>query len=361
MRSILRRLFVVIIVTCGMSGPALADLKVSSWNIKHLGWGEDKNYQQVAHIISGFDIMAIQEVMDESALKRVVQTLNATTSHQWDYLASHAIGRGSYKELYGFVYRTDAVTYDSGAVVYIDDRDVFAREPLSAQFVDRQTGKPFVMATIHVLYGDSKADRAPEIHALASYWDWLRETYGEVPVMMMGDFNFSPHDAVFAPLRRAGATPMITSGKTTLSPRNGRFASLYDNIWIEPGTLGIAEKGIINFPQVLGINHKTARKTVSDHAPIYIVVSDMTARASNPADVRQAPATPPAKANAGNCIDLNHSSAHRLADLPHVGEKRSQQIVAGRPWHSAAELTRINGIGTQRVKDIQSYQGLCRL
>ncbi len=127
------------------------------------------------------DIIAIQEVMDPAAVDHLEQLLERQTGELWQSMTSHLIGRGSYREAYSFLYRDASVEYVDGAVVFLDHRDTFSREPYSARFRSRHSGTEFVLANIHVLYGNSVSDRLPEIHALADYWDWLEEVYGDTP------------------------------------------------------------------------------------------------------------------------------------------------------------------------------------
>lgn len=60
-----------------------------------------------------------------------------------------------------------------------------------------------------------------------------------------------------------------------------------------------------------------------------------------------------------SCIDLNDSALERLAELPHVGPARAEDIVSGRPWRSPGELTRISGIGEGRLAAIRGSGLLC--
>jgi len=132
----------------------------------------------------------VQELMSEDALQALAQELTRLTGKHWSAMASHAVGRSSYKEMYGFVWRDDAVAYEDGAVTYLDRSDTFEREPYSARFKSLKDGTTFVVATVHILYGKSQADRASEITALSSYWAWLKDTYpGNNQIMLMGDFN----------------------------------------------------------------------------------------------------------------------------------------------------------------------------
>src|SRR5690554_3485192 len=251
---------------------AKADILIGSWNIQNLGWNNDKRYDKVAHVVGHFDFLAIQELMNEVALERLEQKVEAMTGESWSSMASHALGRASYREHYAFLWRDSAVEYDSGAVVYFADRDAFAREPFSAKFRSRRSGQAFAAATVHITYGSSIGDRLPEIEALADYWQWLGEVYPGTPRLLLGDFNLRPQHAGWAPLRELGVTPAITEGATTLGLTDGHYANLYDNIWKVSGTLDVSERGIVRFPELFGIGHERARDVVSDHAPVFITL-----------------------------------------------------------------------------------------
>ena len=47
--------------------------------------------------------------------------------------------------------------------MYLDPGDKFAREPFLAEFRDIEDGQKVAMVTVHILYGDSRSDRIPEI------------------------------------------------------------------------------------------------------------------------------------------------------------------------------------------------------
>jgi len=274
-------------------------------------------------------------------------------------LYSHRIGRSTYREKYGFFFRTDAVEYVGEAVVYIDERDVFAREPFSARFRSRHTGEPFIAATLHVVYGDSRADRVPELHYLARYWDWLHEVHGDAPRILMGDFNVNPGFHAWEPLRAAGGRKLLQSGATTLSPQDGRYVNLYDNIIVSQNTpLPIRDAAILPFPSLLEVTHEQARARISDHAPVYVLVGD----AALAFDGLTASAF--AFTDTAPCIDLNHADERQLQSLPHIGPARARAIIAHRehrPFQRVSGLTRVPGLGPARVEDIRATGQLCAL
>lgn len=251
-----------------------ADTRIASWNMKRLDSEDsDMKFNTAARVMAHFDFVSVQEVMDEPSLLRLVNELQEVTGSEWGMMPSHAIGRGSYKEHYAFFWRRSEVQYVDGALVYLDSRDVFAREPLSARFRTKD-GETFVAANIHVLYGDSKEDRVPEIKALASYWAWLGESFPEEQFFLMGDFNMEPSEYAWGPLKQV-AVPLLTVGGTTLAYKNGQYANLYDNIWVPNNLKAKVQAGVFDLAGYAKMSNKRTRDEISDHAPVYMIISDM--------------------------------------------------------------------------------------
>lgn len=270
-------LFILISVTAGT--PALSETRIASWNIQNLGWNNGKDYQALGEVGRFFDLISVQEVMNQEGIDRFQAALAQRTQADWEQMCSHLIGRGSYREMYCFVWRPDRITWVGGAAVYLDDADLFAREPFSSIFRTRD-GFEFVATSVHSIYGNSVAVRQAEAIALRDYHDWLRETFENRPVFLMGDFNLAPTNPAWAPMGEV-AYPLIQDGATTISTIDGRFANLYDNIWVDVDRdLPIADFGRLEFPhQVLGITHGEARDRVSDHIPVWVTLSpDAVAR-----------------------------------------------------------------------------------
>ncbi|MDF3917537.1 helix-hairpin-helix domain-containing protein [Salinicola salarius] len=335
---------------------AYADITIGSWNLLHLGWNNGKRLDAVADIAKGADLWSLQEVMSDTAVQDLERELERQTGEGWTSMTSDEVGRSSYTESYAFLWRDDAVEYTQGAVSYLDMADNFAREPYLAEFRDKDTGETYALATVHITYGDGRSDRTPEIRDLADIWDWMSEVYPGSARLITGDFNMPPTDASWGPLRKAGALPAITTGATTLSETDGVYSSLYDNFWYDPDSINAGIAGIVNFPQMLGIDHVTARDIVSDHAPIYLTIGDAhpgfsDVQAMNDATVADTPSAA--------CIDLNTASVGELDELPNIGPARAADIIDGRPWGSIAELRRVSGIGPATVQGIQQSGMVC--
>ncbi|MFW2132538.1 endonuclease/exonuclease/phosphatase family protein [Ectothiorhodospira haloalkaliphila] len=367
----LKKKFVLLILFFWVAAPGfvLAEVRIASWNIQHLGWQNDKSYQAVARVASQYDFLAIQELMNAEGIERLEAMLEEKTEESWSSIYSHRLGTSTYLEKYAFLWRDSAVQYVEGAVVYLDDADVFAREPFSAVFRSTNTGQEWVAATVHVVYGRRISDRTPEIHALRGYWDWLGEIYPEHQEyrMLLGDFNLRPGHPAWAELREV-AKPLVTRGATTLSTHDRQYANLYDNIWVpKKHGLSISKAGIDRFPQSLSQttphywSHEKARAHVSDHAPVYALLGDVERHPLRSGELY----VPNRIGSSGDrpakqaCIDLNESSRSALTRLPHVGPARADQIVDGRPWGGVGDLESVRGLGGERVRDISQSGLLC--
>lgn len=360
--------FVVAVLLALVLATGQADVRFASWNIKHLGWNNAKAWPVVAATLSEFDLVAIQEVMAPAAIERLESLLEGLTGQGWSHLVSHELGRGRYQEHYAFLWRDSEVRYLEGAVVYLDRRDAFLREPFSARFEDLGTGTTLAVGTVHVVFGDGVEDRIDEIAALADYWRWLGEVYPEDRdrLLLAGDFNLPPDHTAWDPLK-ALALPAIQQGGTTLSPVAGRYASLYDNIWIARSTtLDVRAQGILALPDYLETvtgqpwSHEAIRAQVSDHVPVYALLGtdQFPASGIRPGHLAMAEREP---GSARSCVDLNSASVEDLQAIPYIGEQRAESVVNGRPWASVEALVRIKGIGDNTLNTILDSGVVCPL
>lgn len=249
-----------------------SDIVFASWNIQHLGYGDHKKYNALAAIVGKVDLLAVQEVMNQEGLLRLKKAVEKQTGEPWGHMISNPVGSKSYKEMYAFLWRISAVESVHTQSIYPDRGDRFIREPFSAKFKSKHDNSEIAVGTVHILYGQSVKDRTPEIQALADYWRWMQRTYPDTALVLAGDFNMPPAHESWDALKKY-AKPLITEGASTLSEKNGQYANLYDNIWVERNTrLQVQQAGIISFPKMLKLSHKDSRKHMSDHAPVYMAL-----------------------------------------------------------------------------------------
>ncbi|MGO4998298.1 sunset domain-containing protein [Oceanisphaera sp. W20_SRM_FM3] len=347
LRTLSRYSIAAIFAVCGVLLPALSvfasDIVVGSWNIQRLGHGEHKSFAALATIASKVDLLAVQEVMTEAGIATLEQALEKQTGEPWRHLVSHGVGSKSYKEMYAFVWRESAISYQDGAVVYLDKQDRFIREPFSARFKSKKDNSDLAIGTVHILYGKSVKDRTPEIKALAEYWLWMKEVYPNTPLVLVGDFNLDQAHDAWAPLKQY-AKPLLTQGASTLSETQGKYANLYDNIWVERDShLKVQQAGVIDYPKLIGWDHSKSRKQVSDHAPIYMALGN---RQFDNATVSLAPFSADMRANVSTPTAKPQAVANRQTQVNlNIRGNRNSQIFH-RPdcpsYHSVSEKNRVS-------------------
>eukprot|EP00040_Diaphanoeca_grandis_P021070 m.112170 g.112170 ORF g.112170 m.112170 type:complete len:441 (-) comp28174_c0_seq1:62-1384(-) len=275
-------------------------LIVGSWNVRALSHKKSaQDLGRIASVISRFHIVALQEVRDDSVCTRLIQLLPGGSS-SWDFRCSRPIGRGKrnqankqvYEERYAFFWQTAACRLVRDPVVIGDSRDLVVREPFVAYFKaigvgsvsmnakNHSGGFDFVIATVHVVFGQNKDDRVKETAVLARMLKNIeRAVAPEHDILLVGDFNLPPADCPFA---NNGYTPLIRQPNTTTI-----YRSLYDNIWISKAlhtsfTRMRGDSGVMHidheyFPETRlpykSIQSKNARKecnkSLSDHRPIW--------------------------------------------------------------------------------------------
>jgi competence protein ComEC len=60
-----------------------------------------------------------------------------------------------------------------------------------------------------------------------------------------------------------------------------------------------------------------------------------------------------------DCVDINTAFKSELTEIIHIGDKRAEQLIRLRPFHSVNDLTRISGIGDGRLADIKEQGIAC--
>ena len=265
--------FFVISLLVTNSPDVLGEVRIGTWNLQHLGSKSGKDIGKIAEVAKGLDFLAIQEVMAVRGVENLTNELERLTNTRWSFMTSSPVGSQSYKEMYGFIWRDDSVSYSGRAVQYIDYDNIYEREPFSASFRSVKDNTKFVIATVHVRFGKSVAERNREVASLGDYWQWLGDVYeDEKNIILMGDFNLPPSSRAWTALRQH-ARPLVVSGGSTLSTKDGKYANLYDNAFVSKYSGSeITEVGVFNYPKYLNVTHKYARKVISDHAPVFFSI-----------------------------------------------------------------------------------------
>jgi len=264
LKLVILSVMVLILVKCGETEV----LRLASWNIRIFSNAsrDDAELHKICQVLIDYDFIAIVELRDEAVLKRAVAMLNSM-GRDYDYQISSEVGR-RVKERYAFLYDRSKVKVLESGRIFPDPDDVFIREPYYATF---RAGKfDFTSIVIHVIWGDTVAERRAEIRKLDDVYRKIQASDPlEQDVILLGDFNLEPNDEGFNELN---SIPSMVYLFKLPQKSHIKDSSLYDNIWFQSKYLseftGIC--GIDRFDEELfGNNDKLASLAVSDHRPIW--------------------------------------------------------------------------------------------
>ena len=273
------------------------NLLIGSWNIRAFGavlesWRDRPDRLQrnlrslvyIAEIIKRFDVIAIQEVkQDTSGIRLLVNEFLGPT---WGLLVSDvsAGAKGNFERL-AFIYDKRRVTPSglAGEIVlpsHADDTPTqqFDRTPYIVGF---QAGEErFSLLTAHIRYGKRADDRLGEIQSLSRFIaNEIRDraTSGgeEKNLIVLGDFNIDDRgdNPLFQAFISTGliVPEQLLNLKTTYSTK----PKFYDQIAWFMGNLDLLSNnraGVINFAGAVyrEINLRQMSFLISDHFPIWV-------------------------------------------------------------------------------------------
>jgi endonuclease/exonuclease/phosphatase family metal-dependent hydrolase len=245
------------------------NLLIGTWNLRAFGgltkrWAAEakdspkRNFRDVrliAEIASHFDVIALQEVRGNiRALRHLMKVLG----EDWAFLLTDVTkGPAGNDERLAFAYDRRRVKPSGLAcelVVWLEteapgiregalDRQ-FARTPYACSFQTlggRST--TFILVTLHVDWGDTAADRIPELKAIAEWlagWAEQEEEWNH-NVIALGDFNIDGLDtALYQAFTSTGLEPApgLATLPRTIFDREGAHHH-YDQIaWFNDAKKG---------------------------------------------------------------------------------------------------------------------------
>ena len=281
-------------------GKSDGNLLVATWNVRAFGdltrkWSagpKDSPKRDlhamacIAAITKRFDVLAVQEVRrNTTALQHLAELLGPG----WRFITSDVTeGAAGNGERLTYLYDAGRVQPSGlvGEIVLPPTADgpvpQFARTPYAAGFTRGTAG--FVLTSVHVLWGQRKADRLPEITAFAQ---WMRN-WAERPddwnenLLVLGDFNLDRiGDPLFEAFLSTGLWPPTELDKVprTIFDNNGA-RNFYDQIaWFsEPDGTSLLQSlhytgraGHVDFlPHVFTeLTRNEVSWRISDHYPLW--------------------------------------------------------------------------------------------
>ena len=258
-------------------------LKLASWNIRIFSKNRtDAELRQICKVASQFDFIAILELSDEEVLQRMIAMLKSEFGRSYSYHLSPYVGStrdSAYpeeqlaaeekgrRELYAFVYDSSFITPVGSSSLFEDS--TFFRYPYYGTF--RAGNFDFTIIAIHVIWGNTVAQRRKEINQLAQVYQTIQNSDPhENDVILVGDFNRDPDDDLaWGPVKSIASMLHLFA-----DPEKSMIwdSHLYDNIWFQSAYLTefTLDRGIIRFDESdFGNDDDSASKAVSDHRPVW--------------------------------------------------------------------------------------------
>lgn len=271
----------------GAQGNPADTIAIANFNIQVFGVskaGKPAVMETLGHVITRFDIVAIQEIRDKSgtAIKALEKKVDGH-GHDYEVVVGPRLGRTSSKEQYAYMYRTDALDFITSYTYDDSAEDLFHREPFIAHFKAKGGDFSFVLITIHT----DPDEATSEINALPAVMADARTHFpDESHFLILGDLNadcsyYDEEDSA-SELRSIDYQWLITNAMDT---NLARSQCTYDRIIMTSETAPYAtgHANVFRFDTEYGLSAKQA-KAVSDHYPVYGVFATSPSDGKTPDD-----------------------------------------------------------------------------
>lgn len=242
---------------------------IASFNTLRLG-EKQKDYKTLAKIVANFDLIGLQEVMNEKGLRKLKGNLEKLTKEKWEYIISEeSVGSQGYREYYAFIYKKDKFQEAKPLGFYKEKNETeFMREPYGAYF--KSGNFDFVYIIAHSIFGDKEKQRLIEASNYIKVYEYFLKNTNEDDIIIAGDFNIPADNLAFKNLFVKYNVSYILNPKenlTTLSDE--KLVSSYDNFFInfEKTKEFTGNFGVYNF--INNDNYGIIKKYISDHLPIF--------------------------------------------------------------------------------------------
>lgn len=265
----MKRLFTLFLFLIYLIPTYSKPILVGSFNTLRLG-ESNKDYKSMAKIVSKFDIVALQEVMNREGIDRLKNEIEKINDDKWGYIISEkSVGSKEYKEYYAFIYNKTNIDKIESLGLYQDGKSSdFIREPFAVKVVSNKFD--FVLITAHSIFGSDKSEREIEASRYHKVYKYFKNKSHEEDLILMGDFNLPANSNYFKYFKDEFNVKEVLNpniDKTTISET--RLANSYDNAFFNRKKLREWTKryGVYDFTKE---NYKEIRKYISDHLLIFL-------------------------------------------------------------------------------------------
>lgn len=261
--------FLILVLSFSFS-ISIAQVKVSTWNIKHMGKSKtDERISYMANLLKDFDVIALQEVVagpgGAKAVARLADELNRK-GFKWQYSISDPTQSSPYSsERYAYLWKTNKLKIVGKA--WLDNNFVneIEREPYFIRL--KYNSEVFTIANFHAI----PKSKQPETEI--KYFKQYPFLYPEKRLIFLGDFNVPNTHTVFNPLKKMNYATVLENQKTSLRTKciqDDCLASSYDHIFLNPYAFEVLDFGVLHF--YLDFIDLKAARLISDHIPVWVEI-----------------------------------------------------------------------------------------
>jgi endonuclease/exonuclease/phosphatase family metal-dependent hydrolase len=254
-------LVAALVLVLAAAGAAAQHLRVASYNMERLGQ-DGKDYPVLARVVSSFDVVAAEEVMNTQGPASLLARLGPGWA---DYVSPGGEGSRSYQEHFGFFY--DAGVQLVRALGEYPVLREFFRPPYGVQLRVKATGFTFNLVACHIVYGSTGAARRAEIAHLGEVYTWFEHQTGDTgDTIIAGDFN-DDKPADFASLQALDDHDVIPKEGTTIGGTGPDH--WYDHMFVPAVMQSRVETAGADYWTT---DYAGSCKNESDHFPVYMVL-----------------------------------------------------------------------------------------
>ncbi|VBB39880.1 Endonuclease/exonuclease/phosphatase family protein [uncultured Spirochaetota bacterium] len=248
---------------------------LASFNIQVFGQSKASKpdiISEIASIIRYFDLIAIQEIRDkdETAIHVLMDAINSG-GEEYALIVGPRLGRTNSKEQYAFMYKTSMFQSVGNPLTWVDENDLFEREPFLCMFQMKEGNFDFVLMNIHTKPDDANN----EIVLLPQVIEFASKVFNEPDVLCLGDWNAdgayfkeSDYAIVFPDEKYLWIIP--NEADTTIAEKSNTYDRMAGTISMQEDWTG--DWGVLRFDELPSFIIKGLKpQNISDHYPVWAV------------------------------------------------------------------------------------------
>jgi hypothetical protein len=258
-------------------------LRIASWKPGYLGGEPERNWEDTAKVVEGYDLVMMQNIANKNAAEQLKYILNKGAKGDWDVIVSEkpvaVLPEVSYS---AFFFKASRFYLEGGETIYKDTERLFKSHPFSARFgsIDGKHLLTLVNVDVASLVNNNELKKL-EIQSLEVLVDWVREYIANLtPIIVGGYFEVNTNKVVYDNFKKI-MNPLIKGGATRIEKVRGRVWDLQANLWEEKSSgLDITSSYIDNVMKREGWSHEYVRSKVAIQFPVVIELGNKPYRKS---------------------------------------------------------------------------------